>query len=52
VTDGATFCAVAEPIALDPADVLTDATATKIIRHDEKGEALCHWQAPSLKKAP
>lgn len=50
-TQGATFCEIAQPIILDQKDVVTDKTATSIIRHDEKGEALCGWAAPSPEKS-
>lgn len=42
-----TFCAIAEPIVLDPADRLTASTLRQVIAHDEKGRKVCGWKPPS-----
>ena len=40
------YCDNAFPIPFDRADVVTPQTETLIIKHNEKGEALCGWKAP------
>jgi hypothetical protein len=39
-----TFCAVASPIYMDPADKLVGATWLAIVKHDEAGQRLCGWK--------
>lgn len=35
------LCLIDRPILVDRADVLTDATVTEILRHNERYEAVC-----------
>jgi hypothetical protein len=38
------YCDNASPIYLSRADVLTDQTELAVIKHNEKGVALCGWK--------
>jgi hypothetical protein len=42
-----TFCQIAQPIYMDPADKLAGATWLAIVNHDETGERLCGWKPPT-----
>lgn len=48
------FCAIARPIYISRADVLTDGTAREILNHNEKGELFCGWKTsePVISEAP
>ena len=39
-----TFCDVARPIYFDKADQVSTRTELAIIKHNEKGAALCGWK--------
>jgi len=43
------FCAIAEPIILDPDDRLTMATKRLVVTHNEKGKKLCGWKPPGAR---
>lgn len=38
------FCAVAKPILISKADVLTEGTARQVLEHNEYGAAKCGWR--------
>jgi len=38
-----TFCRIARPIPFQTGDRLTPVTEDRILRHNEKGAALCGW---------
>lgn len=40
------YCDNAFPIPLNRDDILTEQTELALLKHNEKGEALCRWKAP------
>jgi hypothetical protein len=44
---GVDVCGPWKPIYPGAADVVTDGTARQILAHNEVGERLCDWRAPS-----
>lgn len=46
VTSAGNFCDVAAPITISRTDVLTDGTASQILKHDSYGTKACGWKSP------
>lgn len=44
-----TGCVWASPIYVSKADILTDGTATQILKHNETGKRLCGWKRATKK---
>lgn len=40
---GDSFCSIAAPILIAPADALSVETARDVLRHNLTGRALCRW---------